>query len=192
MMITDNIAPVAPTLSTSRFRILLLLPATANPHHPPPFALSAYKIRILPLPYMQVWRVRGARDGSDDDDAGKPFVVPVPPLLLPFLLPRPSIVPCCESIRTRRTLALLFFQKPDARLCAAIAAPPKFRAPILHLEFLRDMSWKMHFHFYHVESEFFESCLTQSPLILVLVSGSWCRCVHRVLGAFDIRCRSWL
>jgi len=27
--------------------------------------------------------------------------------------------------------------------------------------------------------------------ILVFVSGSWNRCLHRVLGAFDIRCLPW-
>jgi hypothetical protein len=39
-------------------------------------------------------------------------------------------------------------QTPDARLRAAIAAPPKFRSPGLHLELLRDPSWKTRIHFY--------------------------------------------
>ncbi|KAI0251640.1 hypothetical protein BJV78DRAFT_1282308 [Lactifluus subvellereus] len=39
-------------------------------------------------------------------------------------------------------------QTPDARLRAAIAAPPKFRSPGLHLELLRDPSWKTRLHFY--------------------------------------------
>jgi hypothetical protein len=39
-------------------------------------------------------------------------------------------------------------QTPDARLRAAIATPPKFRSPGLHLELLRDPSWKTRFHFY--------------------------------------------
>jgi hypothetical protein len=41
-----------------------------------------------------------------------------------------------------------FRQTPDARLRAAIADPPKFRAPGLHLELLRDPSWKSRLHFY--------------------------------------------
>ena len=40
------------------------------------------------------------------------------------------------------------YQTPDARLRAAIVAPPKFRSPGLHLEFLRDPSWKTRLHFY--------------------------------------------
>ena len=39
-------------------------------------------------------------------------------------------------------------QTPDARLRAAIAAPPKFRSPGLHLELLRDPSWRTRLHFY--------------------------------------------
>ncbi|KAH9953468.1 hypothetical protein BC827DRAFT_134941 [Russula dissimulans] len=39
-------------------------------------------------------------------------------------------------------------QTPDARLRAAIVAPPKFRSPGLHLELLRDPSWKTRLHFY--------------------------------------------
>jgi hypothetical protein len=39
-------------------------------------------------------------------------------------------------------------QTPDARLRAAVAAPPKFRSPGLHLELLRDPSWKTRLHFY--------------------------------------------
>ncbi|KAI9453375.1 hypothetical protein F5148DRAFT_1277448 [Russula earlei] len=39
-------------------------------------------------------------------------------------------------------------QTPDARLRVAIAAPPKFRSPGLHLELLRDPSWKTRLHFY--------------------------------------------
>ena len=39
-------------------------------------------------------------------------------------------------------------QTPDARVRAATAAPPKFRAPGLHLELLRDPSWKTRLHFY--------------------------------------------
>ena len=39
-------------------------------------------------------------------------------------------------------------QTPDARLRAASAAPPKFRSPGLHLELLRDPSWKTRLHFY--------------------------------------------
>jgi hypothetical protein len=39
-------------------------------------------------------------------------------------------------------------QTPDARLRAAVATPPKFRSPGLHLELLRDPSWKTRIHFY--------------------------------------------
>ena len=46
------------------------------------------------------------------------------------------------------TLLSSFQQTPDARLRAAIAAPPKFRSPGLHLELLRDPSWKTRLHFY--------------------------------------------
>jgi hypothetical protein len=41
-----------------------------------------------------------------------------------------------------------FKQTPDARLRAAIADPPRFRALGLHLELLRDPSWKTRLHFY--------------------------------------------
>ncbi|KAI0299996.1 hypothetical protein B0F90DRAFT_1926006 [Multifurca ochricompacta] len=37
---------------------------------------------------------------------------------------------------------------PDARLRAALVAQPKFRSPGLHLELLRDPSWKTRLHFY--------------------------------------------
>ncbi|KAF8497809.1 hypothetical protein F5888DRAFT_1803273 [Russula emetica] len=37
---------------------------------------------------------------------------------------------------------------PDARLRAAIATPPKFRSPGMHLELLRDLSCKTRIHFY--------------------------------------------
>jgi hypothetical protein len=37
-------------------------------------------------------------------------------------------------------------QTPDARVRAALAAPPKFRAPGFHLELLRDPSWKTRLH----------------------------------------------
>lgn len=46
------------------------------------------------------------------------------------------------------TLLLSSSQTPDARLRAANAAPPKFRSPGLHLELLRDPSWKTRLHFY--------------------------------------------
>ena len=39
-------------------------------------------------------------------------------------------------------------QAPDVRLRAALATPPKFRSPGLHLELLRDPSWKTRIHFY--------------------------------------------
>ncbi|KAF8497822.1 hypothetical protein F5888DRAFT_1613094, partial [Russula emetica] len=39
-------------------------------------------------------------------------------------------------------------QTPDARLRNAIATPPKFRSPGLHLELLRDPSYKTRIHFY--------------------------------------------
>jgi hypothetical protein len=39
-------------------------------------------------------------------------------------------------------------QTPDARLRAAIATQPKFRSPGLHLELLRDLSFKARMHFY--------------------------------------------
>jgi hypothetical protein len=41
-----------------------------------------------------------------------------------------------------------FKQTPDARLRAAVADPPRFRATGLHLELLRDPSWKTRLHFY--------------------------------------------
>ncbi|KAF8497818.1 hypothetical protein F5888DRAFT_255761 [Russula emetica] len=41
---------------------------------------------------------------------------------------------------------------PNTRLRAAIAAAPKFRSPGLHLELLRDTSWKTHVHFYPIHS----------------------------------------
>ncbi|KAI0266903.1 hypothetical protein BGY98DRAFT_462221 [Russula aff. rugulosa BPL654] len=58
---------------------------------------------------------------------------------------------CCESVCDWWTLANDTFsssQTPDARLRAAIATPPKFRSPGLHLELLRDPSFKTRVHFY--------------------------------------------
>jgi len=46
------------------------------------------------------------------------------------------------------TLFSSSFQTPDARLRDATATPPKFRSPGLHLELLRDPSWKTRIHFY--------------------------------------------
>jgi hypothetical protein len=46
------------------------------------------------------------------------------------------------------TTLLSSSQTPDARLRAAIATPPKFRSPDLHLELLRDPSFKTRIHFY--------------------------------------------
>lgn len=66
-----------PTLSTSRFR-KLVLPAPANPHRKP-FASSTCRTRIPHVP--AVVRV-GSLD--DDDDAGK-HIVPMPTIPLPYL-----------------------------------------------------------------------------------------------------------
>jgi hypothetical protein len=98
---------------------------------------------------------RAARDRSDDDDAGKPYCrcPPLPPSYL-FILLFPYLVPwwcCCESVCDWWTLANDKFsssQTPDARLRATIATPPKFRSPGLHLELLRDPSFKTRIHFY--------------------------------------------
>jgi hypothetical protein len=99
---------------------------------------------------------RAARDRSDDDDAGKQYCRchPLPPSYFFILLLLPYLVPwwcCCESVCDWWTLANDKFsssQTPDARLRAAIATPPKFRSPGLHLELLRDPSFKTRIHFY--------------------------------------------
>ena len=57
------------------------------------------------------------------------------------------MVPCYESVSTRRALAsCLFFQTPEsrfpARLYASIVTAPKFLSPSLHLELLRETSRK--------------------------------------------------
>jgi hypothetical protein len=73
----------------------------------------------------------------------------VPPLLLPSLFrshvwsrAKASALECFSPTLSSSS------QTPDARLRAAIAAPPKFRSPGLHLELLRDPSWKTRLHFY--------------------------------------------
>ena len=53
-----------------------------------------------------------------------------------------------SALEARSPTLLSSFQTPDARVRAAVAAPPKFRAPGLHLELLRDPSWKTRIHFY--------------------------------------------
>jgi hypothetical protein len=88
-------------------------------------------------------------DGSDDD-AGKQL--PVRPGI-PHLVPCHSVCTC--------TLAHAYFPdtgsptfslpRPFALChccCCRLAAQPKFRAPGLHLELLRDPSWKTRLHFY--------------------------------------------
>ena len=52
------------------------------------------------------------------------------------------------SARLSPTTLFSSSQTPDARLRAAIATPPKFRSPGLHLELLRDPSFKSRLHFY--------------------------------------------
>ncbi|KAF8497816.1 hypothetical protein F5888DRAFT_255749 [Russula emetica] len=56
--------------------------------------------------------------------------------LLPFLLPLPCMIPCCECVCVRRTLAHPFFLLFRHRIpaCADIAGAPKFRSPSLYLE----------------------------------------------------------
>ena len=52
------------------------------------------------------------------------------------------------------TTLLSYSQTPDARLRAAIATPPKFRSPGLHLETLRNPSFKTRIHFIYGLSSF--------------------------------------
>ena len=69
-------------------------------------------------------------------------------LLFPYLVPWWC---CCICVCDWWTLAIDKFsssQTPDARLRAAIATPPKFRSPGLHLELLHDPSFKTRIHFY--------------------------------------------
>ena len=79
----------------------------------------------------------------------------VAPTTLPPLLP--SFLPFLPRVWSRAKASALdglsptlfsSSQTPDARLRAAFAAPPKFRSPGLHLELLRDPSWKTRLHFY--------------------------------------------
>jgi hypothetical protein len=68
---------------------------------------------------------------------------------LPFLFrPRVWSRATMSAFGGRSPTLLSSPQTPDARVRAAIAAPPKFRAPGLHLELLRDPSWKTRLHFY--------------------------------------------
>jgi hypothetical protein len=81
---------------------------------------------------------------------------PRPSSSFPFFFPSPSFFRSRVWSRAAKASAIgglsptLFSssQTPDARLRAAIATPPKFRSPGLHLELLRDPSWKTRFHFY--------------------------------------------
>jgi hypothetical protein len=74
--------------------------------------------------------------------------------VVPFLRSRDaatvaaSTSPSASALGGLSPTLLSFQQTPDARLRAAIAAPPKFRSPGLHLELLRDPSWKTRLHFY--------------------------------------------
>ena len=75
-----------------------------------------------------------------------------PPLLppLPFSLFRLRVWSRAKASALEKLSPTLLSssQTPDARLRAATAAPPKFRSPGLHLELLRDPSWKTRLHFY--------------------------------------------
>ncbi len=84
---------------------------------------------------------------------------PPPPLTtssFPFFFPSSSFFRSRVWSRNAKASAIgalsptlfSFPQTPDARLRAAITAPPKFRSPGLHLELLRDPSWKTRIHFY--------------------------------------------
>jgi hypothetical protein len=65
--------------------------------------------------------------------------MPILPFLLPSLIPflLMYMVPCCKNVCARRTL-INTFSILDPCLRAAIAAPPTFRSPDLHLELLGD------------------------------------------------------
>ncbi|KAF8465157.1 hypothetical protein DFH94DRAFT_360910 [Russula ochroleuca] len=60
----------------------------------------------------------------------------------------PTATPRASALEGLSPTLLSSSQTPDARLRAAVAAPPKFRSPGLHLELLRDPSWKTRLHFY--------------------------------------------
>ena len=129
----------------------------ANSHHVP-CASSACRTRMPPPPRPWRWwsSGRAARDRSDDDNAGKQYCQchRLPPSYFFILLLFRYLVPwwcCCVCVCDWWTLANDKFsssQTPDARLRAAIATPPKFRSPGLHLELLRDPSFKTRIHFY--------------------------------------------
>ena len=134
----------------------MVLPTPANPQHAP-FGSSAC---MQDSNSATTTRAGGsARREPVMDRTTTMRVSPCHPffsflLLLPFLIPLPCMVLCCEHVCARRTLAnpSFFFQHRITRLCAAIAAAPKLRSPGLHLEPLCDMSWMTRFHFYLIHS----------------------------------------
>ena len=78
--------------------------------------------------------------------------MPVPPLLPPsssfFRYRVWSGAARASAIGALSPTLFSSSQTPDARFRAAVATPLKFRSPGLHLELLRDPSYKTRIHFY--------------------------------------------
>ncbi len=114
--------------------------------------------QVLVVQVTLALMVVGSQDGSDDyprrrSSAG---ATPPPTSSFPFFFPsssffRSRVWSCNAKASAIGALSPTLFsssQTPDARLRAAIMAPPKFCSPGLHLELLHDPSWKTHIHFY--------------------------------------------
>ena len=131
--------------------------AGANPHHVP-CASSACRTRMPPPPpqaaLVAVGRATGDRSG--DDDADKQYCWchhHFPPSYFFILLLLPYMVPwwwCCESVCvcdwwTLANVTFFFFSDTGCPLACDAA-----KVPIsgLHLELLRDPSFKTRIHFY--------------------------------------------
>jgi hypothetical protein len=142
--------------------------AGANPHHVP-CASSACRTRMPPPPPQAALVVIGesSRGQIGRRDAGKRFCRchhHFPPSHFLILLLFSYMVPwwwCREASAIGElspTTLLSSSQTQDARLRAATATPPKFRSPGLHLETLRDPSFKTRIHFIYSLSSFSHMC----------------------------------
>jgi hypothetical protein len=97
---------------------------------------------------------RAQGDGSDDDAGKQLHVRPRIPHLVPRHYPQPGHSPTLlsqtpvDAPHSHSHGRLRSATAAAAAAAAASAAQPKFRAPGLHLELLRDPSWKTRLHFY--------------------------------------------
>jgi hypothetical protein len=149
-----------------------MLLAPADPHHPP-FASSACRTRILLVPHVPggarrepvvdlTTTMRVSRSARATHSPSFPF------FLSSFRSPVWSRAAKASALRALTPTPLSSFQTPHTRLYASTVAAPKSRSPGLHLERLRDTSWKTRLHFYPTHSPSSPTCLFRDISTLML------------------------